>query len=626
MNKEAIDALIEKNPKLVSARAKLEAMAPGNYCLHRSWGFGKIVDYDAVEAKIIIDFEEGKKGHAMAPAFCVDKLDVLKPNDILVRSRIEADLIDEMIKSNPGDLMCEIISVADGQAMTTAEIERTLARVIGPIKYKKWWTATKKVLVKDPRIGVPIKKSDPYIFRDEPVKPEQEILEQFHATKNSKQKILLGEKLYALSENISVVRDEMPKILEALTSAIKNAKSLSQADRLHGVWVRNNLARDLHEDDEDVEASVEALEPSSASILDATNDYSELAAELPPLYFKRYLDLIRRTYPDKWLSMVEDLLRNSSGKFTSECINFMLEQEQQERISYCLDRWLNEQTIKGPLLFWVVKNRNSKKYYSIIHPLVTPRLLAAMFYAIDHEALQNASTRRIPLGDLLSDDADLIPDLLADANVETASDLAQTLLLNQGFEELTKKSLLARFIKKFPTVQSLLAGQSADTSEDNALIVSQASFNLAKAEYEDLIATKIPENKQAIVTAREHGDLKENSEYKMARQDQDMLLSRKNELEVDLSRARITDFSEANTDNVGIGSIVELKEGSSGKTHKYAILGAWDSDPENDILSYKTPLAQQLLGKEPGSTASTKIGGNEEEWTIVKITRWLDKK
>jgi transcription elongation factor GreA len=304
----------------------------------------------------------------------------------------------------------------------------------------------------------------------------------------------------------------------------------------------------------------------------------------------------------------------------------MLEQEQNERISYCLDRWLNEQTIKGPLLFWVVKNRNSKKYASIIQPLITPRLLAAMFYAIDYEALQNASTRRIPLGDLLSDDTDLIPDLLADANVETARDLAQTLLLNQGFEELTKKSLLARFIKKFPTVQSLLAGESAQTSEDDALIVSQDSFNTSKAEYEDLIATKIPENKQAIVTAREHGDLKENSEYKMARQDQDILLSRKNELEVDLSRARITDFSEATTDNVGIGSIVELKEGSTGKKHRYAILGAWDSDPKNDILSYKTPLAQQLIGKAKGDSVSTKIGGDEEKWTILSIARWIDKK
>ena len=110
MNKEVIDALIEKNPKLSSSREKLEAMAPGNYCLHHSWGFGKIVDYDATEGKIIIDFEEGKKGHAMAPAFCVDKLEVLKPDDLLVRSRVEPDVVNEMINKKPTELVCEILS------------------------------------------------------------------------------------------------------------------------------------------------------------------------------------------------------------------------------------------------------------------------------------------------------------------------------------------------------------------------------------------------------------------------------------------------------------------------------------------------------------------------------------
>jgi transcription elongation factor GreA len=620
MNTEAIDALIANNPKLIGSREKLEAMAPGNYCLHRSWGFGKIVGFDEAAAKIIIDFEdEDKTGHAMGIAFCVDKLDVLRANDVLVRSRTEPEVVETMIKKQPADLICDILAGAEEQTMMASEIERTLARVIGPVKYKKWWTATKKVLVKDPRVGAPNKKTEPYILREEPVKPEEEILEQFHATKNSKEKILLGEKLYSLSENISVIREELPEILAELTDAIKNAKSLSQANRLHGVWVRNNLARDLHED-------VESLDPSSASILDSTNDYSELAAELPAQYFKRYIDLIRRTYEDKWQQMVEDLLRHSSGKFTSECINFMLEHELGNRISFCLDRWLNDQTIKGPLLFWVVKNRNSKKYSGIIDPLITPRLLSAMFYAIDYEALQNASTRRIPLADLLSDDTDLIPDLLADANVETASDLAQTLLLNQGFENLTKKSLIARFIKKYPTIQSLIAGEAAEKSEEEGLIVSQSSFDAAKHEYEELIATKIPDNKEAIATAREHGDLQENSEYKMARQDQDILLSRKNELEVDLSRARVSDFTDVSSDLVGIGSIVELKEGSSGKTRRYSILGAWDSDPQNDVLSYKTPLAKQLLGKKIGEVVTTKIGGSEEDWTLLKLARWVDKK
>ncbi len=66
--------------------------------------------------------------------------------------------------------------------------------------------------------------------------------------------------------------------------------------------------------------------------------------------------------------------------------------------------------------------------------------------------------------------------------------------------------------------------------------------------------------------------------------------------------------------------------GLHGKTRRYAILGAWDSDPQNDILSYKTPLAQALLGKQEGDTATTRIGGNEEDWTVLKIERWVDRK
>ena len=157
------------------------------------------------------------------------------------------------------------------------------------------------------------------------------------------------------------------------------------------------------------------------------------------------------------------------------------------------------------------------------------------------------------------------------------------------------------------------------------MIVSQASFDKAKQEYEELIAVKIPENKEAISIAREHGDLKENSEYKMARQDQDILLSRKNELEVDLSRARVTDFSEAELDSVGIGSLVDLEEGSSGQTVRYAILGAWDSDPEKNILSYKTPLAQKLLNASLGASVQTNIGGNQEVWKVLSIARWVDQ-
>ena len=65
-------------------------------------------------------------------------------------------------------------------------------------------------------------------------------------------------------------------------------------------------------------------------------------------------------------------------------------------------------------------------------------------------------------------------------------------------------------------------------------------------------------------------------------------------------RAKTTDFTEALSDTIGIGSIVELKDLGSGETFKYTMLGAWDSDPENNILSYLTPIGAEYNWKEIG--------------------------
>ena len=78
--------------------------------------------------------------------------------------------------------------------------------------------------------------------------------------------------------------------------------------------------------------------------METSVDFSELASDLPVVYYGRYLDLIKRVFPDRYSTMSEDLLKNSSGKFTTECINFMLEENMHERVNYCLERWLSDQT------------------------------------------------------------------------------------------------------------------------------------------------------------------------------------------------------------------------------------------------------------------------------------------
>ena len=112
--------------------------------------------------------------------------------------------------------------------------------------------------------------------------------------------------------------------------------------------------------------------------------------------------------------------------------------------------------------------------------------------------------------------------------------------------------------------------------------------------------------------------------FQMARQDQDTLLARKSHLEQELRQARVTDFGDAPTDTIAIGNVVELEVGSTGKTVTYYILGAWDSIPEENVLSYKTPLGQSLISKKVGNTVTTVIDDTEETWTIKSISRWVE--
>ncbi len=618
MNETIIDQIIERNPKIKGLRHKLEAMKAGTYCLHPSWGFGKITAYEPENNRLIIDFECDRQGHPMDPAFCADKLELLSEDSLLVRKHTEPAVIEELIKKNPAELVAQALATFPNSTASSGELERLLAKLIGDVRFKKWWLNARKQIAQDARIACPSRKAEPYILRDEPVLIEAEILESFYSTRRPLEKILVAEKLLQLSSSIQAIEEDLPKVLDELTQAVQGAKQLSDAQRLHGVWVRNDLARHL-------DTEVDQLEPTSSSLLENAKDrLSQVAAALPPTFYKRFLSLLTRVYPESWREEVLSLLRTSSGKFTQECMAYLVDMDCTEQASEALLKWLDEQSLKGPLISWIFKNRDSRKFSAILRPLIGPRLLGAALYAIDYEALQLNTHRRIPLAEHLSDDTELVADLLASANVETAHDLANALLLSQGFEELTKKSLLARFIKRFPSVQGLLNAEGQ--KEVERLIVSAESYDARKKEYEILVSEKIPENKEAIATAREHGDLKENSEYKMARQDQEVLLSRKALLESELGRAAVTHFADCPQDVVGIGSIVELTEGSTGHAHCFTILGAWDSDPKRNILSYKTPLAQSLLSKAAGESVETIIGNKKEIWKIESIRRWVDEK
>lgn len=675
MNPESIDKLVKKNIKLRNKREALEAMKDGAYCLHGSWGFGQIKSYNEATNRLIIDFE-GKPGHAMDPAFCVDKLEILEDDNLLVRYRTDKSALEEEMKADGGAFVVNYISKKPDQSASQLELERVFKQLFGfklvntenvpevefdkanksaEKAYRAWWNKVKEQLFRNPNVACPKTKNEAYVLRseEEALRPEQEVLKEYFLNREPKKKILLAEKLYktATSDGVEEIKSSLEKIKDELTEAIKKAmdssKGLSDADCLHGIWVRNNLIRHLYEDDE---AKVDEIAPQSKDIIlkaaakDPKDGLNNLAKNLPTSYIERFLDLLTRIYIEDWREKILDLLKHSDGRLTKECIDFLLGWDKSRKSHYVkgvemaddgrgtsrelikahLKKWLSEQTLNGPVIYWIVKNRNIKDYSDMLEDLIGEDLFSALLAAIDDCALQRettVTTAKIPLAEELDTDRTLVSDLLDKSTAETARDLAQTLMLNQGFEELTKKSILARFIKKFPMVQTLVASKAE--AKDMRVYVSEWSLSARREELEDIVKNQLPASKIAIEAARELGDLRENSEYKMAREHDELLCARRAQLERDISSANVFDFNTTPTDKVGIGSIVSLKS-DKGELLTCSIMGAWDSNTDKNIFSYQTPLAQALLEHKIGETVETNINNHITKWTIESLSRYID--
>jgi transcription elongation GreA/GreB family factor len=137
-----------------------------------------------------------------------------------------------------------------------------------------------------------------------------------------------------------------------------------------------------------------------------------------------------------------------------------------------------------------------------------------------------------------------------------------------------------------------------------------------------LVNKRIPGNIKEIAIARSYGDLRENFEYKAAKQMQAVLARRKSELEKDLDNAQGSDLTGADASAVNIGTVVTLRHGDS--TEQYTVLGAWDSDPDKRLVSYLSEIGQALIGQKVGDKVEFRDLETEEARTyeIVEITAW----
>jgi transcription elongation factor GreA len=143
-----------------------------------------------------------------------------------------------------------------------------------------------------------------------------------------------------------------------------------------------------------------------------------------------------------------------------------------------------------------------------------------------------------------------------------------------------------------------------------------------KSKIELLRTERRREVAQRIKEAREFGDISENSEYDDAKNEQAMLEKQISDLEEKLRGARVIDEKSVDTDVVGVGVTVHVKDQKTDKSSKYRIVGSAEADPSENKLSNESPVGRALLGHKRGETVSVQVPrGPARKLKITKIER-----
>ena len=143
-----------------------------------------------------------------------------------------------------------------------------------------------------------------------------------------------------------------------------------------------------------------------------------------------------------------------------------------------------------------------------------------------------------------------------------------------------------------------------------------------KVKIEHLRTERRREVAQRIKEAREFGDISENAEYDDAKNEQAMLEKQIGDLEEKLRGARVIDEKHVDTDVVGVGVTVHVKDQKTDKSSKFRIVGSAEADPAESKLSNESPVGKALLGHKRGETVSVAVPrGPARKLKITKIER-----
>ena len=561
---------------------KLMAFQPGAFVLSKSleWGLGVVKKLDYFYRRITVDFRM-KKGHQFTYAAAVDMLTMADADHILAIQHSDPVRYETMLKDHPGEFVKQMLKSFGPMGAQRLEDVAIRCGFVKAAAWKAFWEKARSELRKDKLVYIPVRRSDLIELKASEEDYGEKWLSAFgHETDpklilsgvreyvekkgksaadpaNEAARATIGDRLAFAATAAMRVDDALYARLAALVRELGFVNPSLEAMRGY-LWDRKRFIK--------AAATLPAREVGAMVALLTDGDAEgreRLCKAIPELCYTAVQEVVARFGDDPASrKTISDFMRLPKAPATLTTL-------------------------------FVGSYGRFKENWPELPPYIS---ILAHAIALG-EGRQGGETLRMQ---------NIVRRLFADKNwlgqVFAWLDDADRALLFERFQASiawdpsTHHTIVMRMVHLAPELESHVI--KVEKKKDYARITSPRSYAMKKAEYLKLINVDMPENVRKIEEAKGYGDLSENAEYQYAKDEQRVLMQKQSLMQADLEAVKADEFKAGGTDEVEPGVTVTAQTPEGEKT--YTILGEWDNDLELGIISSRTKLAANMLGKKVG--------------------------
>lgn len=570
------------------------------------WGTGEIMDVSILREQISLEFENvtGLRQLTFANAFKI--LVPLPATHFLSRRFTQPEQLEVEAKKNPVEVVKSLLR--DLGPKTAAQMRDELSGIVIPdSEWSKWWQMARNKLKQETLIESPDNAQIPYRLRTTAVSPGEAMIKKLDAL-NTPNEVLPAIYNFARDFPQAVKIEEVRQALKNKLLGVMETSKLTPAVEIQILLLLEEFLG--HKTDK-----------TAASIITSLNDIIEKVSEVEILALKkRVLMIIREQRPD-WKEIFLNLLFSiQPNQLRDYVLKELNNNETIQQLEGKLKQLLLTPETNPEGFVWyfqkIVKEEETDIPYANKEGQVQ---FLESFLMLLHKVEQHAQYKELAkkMANMLTDGRyALVRAIIQGTDVEF---LKEFLLLTSKCQTLSENDKRT-FHSLAQVVQPSLAPvrKKGAHFDVHAVWTTEEGYNKVRNRLHEIATVEMVKNAREVEVARAHGDLRENAEYKAAVERRSQLQGEMRRLSHQVNKARVITIDDITTDEVGIGSIVDVED-SEGSKVTYTILGPWDANADNYVISFQSLMAQAMFGSQIGDTFSFK----DRVYKVVNIQSFL---